>query len=359
MSVHYRKKDGRYQVSYRDELGRGRTKMFPKGKGGKKAAEAFDLEVKLKKKRNEELPVFRGKGLFFDELAQQWLNNKKAQGRSVRWLKELAAMLQQSFLPDLSKAPADTITHAQIMEIVVEKFSHAAQTTRNRYIGYVKSIFEFGVEQELIAKNPLRGWKKCKEEPRNPMLTVEDLERIMRVAAPHLAWAIEVEWNVGCRAGTSELLALKWEHVDFNRGELRVYGQKTKSWRVVPLSGAFLGRLFEMSKQADCEFIVSYQGKPMKKFRNSLKTACTRAGITYPVIMYDIRHLFASTLLSKGADLAAVSALLGHADIATTQRSYYHLLKGEKERAMDLLPSIGEEDVEEEKKVVRLRRYRV
>jgi len=86
---------------------------------------------------------------------------------------------------------------------------------------------------------------------------------------------------------------------------------------------------------------VSYAGRPMKKFRSSLATACRRAGIPYDVRMYDIRHLFASTLLAKGADLAAVSRILGHADIATTQRSYYHLQAGEKERAVSLLPKIG------------------
>jgi len=44
-------------------------------------------------------------------------------------------------------------------------------------------------------------------------------------------------------------------------------------------------------------------------------------------------------MLADDADLAAVSALLGHQSIQTTQQAYHELLKGEKERAVGLLPA--------------------
>jgi site-specific recombinase XerD len=47
--------------------------------------------------------------------------------------------------------------------------------------------------------------------------------------------------------------------------------------------------------------------------------------------MYDLRHLFASVKLSGGADLAAVSKLLGHSNAQQTTNTYYELLKGEKQ----------------------------
>ena len=42
--------------------------------------------------------------------------------------------------------------------------------------------------------------------------------------------------------------------------------------------------------------------------------------------MYDLRHLFATTLLSKGADLAAVSKMMGHATVKMTADTYYHYM---------------------------------
>jgi hypothetical protein len=65
--------------------------------------------------------------------------------------------------------------------------------------------------------------------------------------------------------------------------------------------------------------------------------------------MYDIRHLFASTMLTGGADLAAVSKLLEHSTIQMTANVYYNLQKGEKERAVNLLPSLYIEDEKLEK----------
>jgi hypothetical protein len=87
----------------------------------------------------------------------------------------------------------------------------------------------------------------------------------------------------------------------------------------------------------------------MKKFRCSFQTACNHAGIPYPVRMDDIRHLFASTMLTGGDDLAAVSRLLGHSNIQMTAKVYYNLQRGEKERAVNLLPSLHDHDKEPEK----------
>lgn len=73
-----------------------------------------------------------------------------------------------------------------------------------------------------------------------------------------------------------------------------------------------------------------------------------KAGLTYPMVMYDIRHLFATTLLREGGDVAAVSKLMGHASVKMTVDQYYHLLGDEKRRTIAKLPSLSRpEEVEE------------
>ncbi|RLB33014.1 MAG: site-specific integrase, partial [Deltaproteobacteria bacterium] len=146
--------------------------------------------------------------------------------------------------------------------------------------------------------------------------------------------------NLGTRPGPSELFSLKWKDVDWEKGQVWIYGRKTKQWRAVPIGDHFLVRLREMKDKAKTEFIIEYQGKPIKKLRRSLESACRRAGIPYRVRMYDVRHLFASVMLAGGADLAAVAAIMGHS-IDTLQRNYYELLKGEKKRAIQLLPLLS------------------
>ncbi len=56
--------------------------------------------------------------------------------------------------------------------------------------------------------------------------------------------------------------------------------------------------------------------------------------------MYDLRHLFATTMLINSADLAAVSKLMGHSTVKMTADTYYHYMEGEKERAINLLPEV-------------------
>ena len=65
--------------------------------------------------------------------------------------------------------------------------------------------------------------------------------------------------------------------------------------------------------------------------------------------MYDIRHLFASVMLAGGADLAAVSILMGHSSTQMTANVYYELLEGEKKRAISLLLSLYEVEKKPEK----------
>jgi integrase len=150
-----------------------------------------------------------------------------------------------------------------------------------------------------------------------------------------------VEWNLGTRPGEKELLSLKWEHVNWDAGFVSVYATKTKDWREIPISEDFKQKLLSRRAVAQADHLIEYRGRPVKKFLRSFRTACRRAQIPYDCIMYDVRHLFATTLLSSGADLAAVSKLLGHASIEMTADVYYGLMKGEKTRAIGLLPALS------------------
>ena len=57
--------------------------------------------------------------------------------------------------------------------------------------------------------------------------------------------------------------------------------------------------------------------------------------------MYDLRHLFATSLLNAGASIGSVSRLMGHARISTTVNVYYQVKQEELERAMSILPKLS------------------
>jgi integrase/recombinase XerD len=143
---------------------------------------------------------------------------------------------------------------------------------------------------------------------------------------------LEVLYATGMRA--SECLGLRTEDVNLTAGYVVCTGKGRKQ-RLVPLGAeavawvrAYLerGRPEHTRRHDGGRLFVNPRGGALS--RQSLWTivrrAARRAGVTNRVSPHVLRHSFASHLLEGGADLRAVQAMLGHADIATTQ-IYTHL----------------------------------
>lgn len=362
MGVYQR--DGRWMVFYRDESGKRRDKSFGRGEEAWQQAEAFDLAMKagsgnaaetcaqgsasppVAAPREAEAAPVAGIGIL--ELARQYADHLVVSGRSQRYIYELLQVVTRFFVPILGEKPVAAMTYAGDMIGLIKHVQTSntrtckprSQITVNRYGDYLNAILAFGVEMGLIPANPLSKRRKGREKPRHVQLTVEDLKKIMDHAEPHLQWALEVGFNLGARTGESELFALKWEHVDFARGEVRIYATKTKTFRTVPVKATFLIRMGDEQARSKSGYVIEYAGRPVKTLKRSFKTACSQAGISYPVRLYDLRHLYATTLLNQGADLAAVSKMLGHSTLRMTE-TYYHCQEREKTRAASLLPDLA------------------
>lgn len=389
MSVKH-EEDGRWRVFYRDESGHPRVKNFGRGDEAQAGAEAYNEHLKTDRQKLKIRPAARSR-MRFAELAQLYVDDRKANGASEMFVYTLRRLLNEHWLKAEKlnlNLIADEIAYQDVLKIAeYYRAQGRSQATVNRYFGYLRAIFRFGIKHDLIKNNPLKNWQKKRELPRRSPLTVDDLKKIMRHADPHLRWALEVQFRLGTRPGPSELLALRWEHVNFDAGSISVLATKTKTWREIPISQEFRTRLLEKKTMAEqeardraekkakaegkakkmrqeeieeavtkavtgaksSEYIIEFQGRPVKCLRSSFKAALQRAGIAYPCRLYDIRHLFATVMLSKGADLAAVSRLMGHSSIQQTAGTYYELLKGEKERAIATLPSLLEGGPEPDK----------
>lgn len=289
-------------------------------------------------------------GITFGKLSMMYLDHLRVSGRTERHISNLENLLKHMFFDILGK---DTLVAGmsylkdivpfirQMQGVSPQTGKPRSQTTVNRYCDYIDAIFNFGMEMELISKSPMKGRKKAKEQPRDVQVSVDDIRRIMNHAEPHIRWAMEACFNLGTRPGPSELFALRWEHVNFDAGTVRIYATKTKTFRTVPVTAAFLDRLRIMRETSKSGYLVEYAGKPVKTIRGGFNKACEKAGITVDVRMYDLRHLFATTMLANGADLAAVSKFMGHSTVKMTADVYYHYLEGEKEKAVGKLPSLA------------------
>lgn len=337
------KKNGTWYVQYRVPGRKSPVcEYFGVGDTGRVAALARDKEVKKDKAAGRFVAATRTAGkMYLDELAQAYLLERKLNGKSAAWLEEMENLFNDKILPELCSCPVDDLKYIDVMSMAAKAWSCVKLATRQRYLGYLKAAFNFGRKHDLTLRNPLDKWSKQAEPRIEFNLTVADLKKLYDCAAPHLAWAIKVEWHLGTRPGPSELFSIQWKHVDFEQGLIKIYGTKTDgSFRVVPVVPEFLSELAARQKIAQSSFVIEYKGKPLKKLKTAFAGAQRRAMLGYHVRMYDIRHLFATTMLNGGADQAAVSRLLGHSAVSTTYKWYYHLMPGEMQRATAIRPSI-------------------
>jgi len=138
---------------------------------------------------------------------------------------------------------------------------------------------------------------------------------------------LELLYATGLRV--SELVNLSLRNVNLERGFLIVIGKGNKE-RMVPLGEiaanhvqAYLERsrpLLLRGKDSEALFVSSRKRAMTRQmFWERIKFYVRAAGINQNVSPHTLRHSFATHLLDNGADLRAVQAMLGHADISTTQ----------------------------------------
>jgi integrase len=145
----------------------------------------------------------------------------------------------------------------------------------------------------------------------------------------HLTPAILLSMNTGLRRG--ELLALRWECVDFKQQFLTVEGgtAKSRQTRHVCLNE-------EAIRVLQCWRDHAESGKRVFEFKTSFKKGWApllkRAQIT-KFRWHDLRHHFASRLVQKGVPLNTVRDLLGHSSVAMSLR-YAHLAPDQRREAV-------------------------
>lgn len=207
-----------------------------------------------------------------------------------------------------------------------------------RGLAAMRGLYKFGRSANLVRENPAA----LLETPRLPRRLPRALSKRDATAlvespgdAGLLAWRdramLELLYGSGLRA--SELVGLRPADVDLQAQILVCRGKRDRQ-RMVPIGDAARRALVTYLERARPQLVrgadpgvlfVNTRGRRLDRqalwriVRTRARAAGLRGGFPHA-----LRHSFASHLLEGGADLRSVQALLGHADIGTTE-IYTHL----------------------------------
>ena len=211
----------------------------------------------------------------------------------------------------------------------VGSFARGGRGVAARCIELAGTIFAFATARGLRPDNPVRGVKRPKSRKLERFLSEIEIARLASclndeavARGPYAVTAIKLLMLTGCRR--SEILNLRWAHVDIERQCLRLPDSKTGA-KVVYLNAPSLALLQALPRiESNPHVIVGgVEGAAFVGINKVWQSVRTRAGLT-DVRLHDLRHSFASVGAIGGLSLPIIGALLGHKQSSTTAR-YAHL----------------------------------
>lgn len=285
--------------------------------------------------------------------------------KAVRAQADERSMWQKIILPRLGKLKIRSIDADHIDELHRDVTNVRGTPVRaNRVVEVLRRALNLAIRWKWLTDNPASGVRKNIEEKRNRFLDRTEIAALAQALNEHSepvsANAIKLLMLTGARRG--EVLGATWDMFDLENGIWTKPSAHTKQRRIhrVPLSGPALRLLAEIKDAsahtaktagipASAYVFPGHDGKPLTDVKRSWTTICRKAGLAVQVRkidrngrpakgkdgqpsliwqpnvrIHDLRHSFASILVSAGASLPLIGQMLGHTQVQTTQR-YAHL----------------------------------
>ena len=228
--------------------------------------------------------------------------------------------------------PLARVTVAEVEAIKIRRAQSRSQATVDRALQVLKAFFNWLIDHEVCATNPVRKVKLFRpNNERVRYLTPDEFERLCSAAA-EIRWYLKpliiLAVVTGLRRGN--LLRLRFDECDLAARVIRIQ-RETKNNRpiTVPVNETALRVIEELAKRANgspCLFphLEGRQaGEAIKDVKLSFRHAVRAAGIE-DFRFHDLRHTAASWMVMGHGDLHAVQQFLNHASLKMTLR-YAHL----------------------------------
>lgn len=314
--------------------------------------------------------------LTVEALGELFLRDHVATKRKARTSEGYESLLRRHLCPALGARAAEDVTRADVARF--HGRLSARPHTANRTVALVSSMYSFAAKRGLVPEgfNPARGIEKYREEGRERYLTGDELQRLgaalVDAETDGIPWVIDdtnpkakhtpkawkdqrelldpdavaaIRLLLFTGARLREVLHLRWQHVDLERGLLFLPDSKTGKKTIV-LGAAAVEVLEALATRSGVgagqkppadQIVV--RGQSDDRPRADLKrpwSSIRRHAKLDGVRLHDLRHTFASIGAGASLGLPIVGRLLGHSQPQTTAR-YAHLDADPLRRAANLI----------------------
>ena len=324
---------GTYYLRYKDATGKtchqklGRTEDMSIADARKrakteKAQIALGADPRGEAKRQREVPTLND--FFSDTYLPHAIPRKRSWKRDEQLFRlRIAGKFGHLRLNQLSRQSIQSF-HTDLLD---EGLSAASC---DHHIKVLRRMLNLAIEWELLEKNPIKGIQLFNQDNKvEHYLNDEQLDRLLTVLREDdnrsICRIAMFLLSTGCRL--NEALQATWTQIDRKNRVWRIpaLNSKSKRMRSVPLNDSALHVLDQLDTEGEFEhvFINRQTRKPYVNIAKVWSRIRDKAGLPH-LRLHDLRHGFASLLISGGRTLYEVQQILGHSDPKVTMR-YAHL----------------------------------
>jgi integrase len=238
----------------------------------------------------------------------------------------------QRFLTFVGDRPLATFNAKHLDDYKAFRLGKVKPVTVNIEVRQIKAAFRTAVRWKMIHQSPFDQVKQCRVPEKPPVyISRADFERLLTIIKENwLRELILFAVLTGLRRG--EIVNLKWSQIDLERRLISVqtdatFRTKSGKRRLVPMHDVVVGLLNQRIGRSHSEYVFTlndqqiYDNWAAALFKRYVK----KAKLDSQLHFHSLRDSFASWLALDGVSIYAISRLLGHSSVQTTQAYYAHL----------------------------------
>ena len=293
-----------------------------------------------------------------NEFAQEFFEMQRAR-------KEVREHVIDKNIAHYNKHISPFFGHKKLIDIDIEELDkwqiqllqNYKHLTVQKFRSILFSILTEAVRYKRIGDNPLSFVKAPKlkykiNEDINPF-TMKELVKLSNIEEGYMKNFIFLMASTGMRPG--EIIALKWNDINFvkkfiqvnktvvrgNEGDVKTHSSN-RFVDMLPQAELYLKRQLNLTGNQEFVFLSSFH----KQFYShdiigvNFKKILKKSGVEARKL-YNLRHTFASQMISKGADIVWVSKMLGHKDVSITLKIYTKFIQEDDDMRFKKIEKMG------------------